>query len=510
LIGSFIAVFICYIGVTKINLIEKADSEMYELCTKPMGDMSDGLLAFQLSRNRIKDIFIARYMMEKDPKDHVEAIRQLDKTFNDALNKYEPTMRAAEVKKKFQDAKAVLEQYYPVRDKIIRLAVEGNRQEALDLLYVQGAPLAKQVETALNELLNVKVEQANIRAVSNKATATSAVIFTCIGAAIGTIISIVFGIYLALSITRPINRVVQGLSEASEQVSVASTQVSGASQHLASGASQQAASIEETSSSLEEMSSMTKQNAEHAHQANQLMMQTSQVVSNANNSMGQLTASMVEISKASEETSKIIKTIDEIAFQTNLLALNAAVEAARAGEAGAGFAVVADEVRNLAMRAAEAARNTADLIEGTVKKIKEGSEIVNQTSTEFYKVADSAQKMGGLVGEITAASVEQAQGIEQINKAVGEMDKVVQENAANAEESASASEEMNAQADQMKVFVDELITIIGGAASELREGGGIPKKRKTPHIDMGKVMIAGNPIKGGQKIPLGSEDFNIF
>lgn len=214
-----------------------------------------------------------------------------------------------------------------------------------------------------------------------------------------------------------------------------------------------------------EMSSMTRQNADNAGQANALMSKTSQVVSTANQSMEQLTASMLEISKASEETSKIIKTIDEIAFQTNLLALNAAVEAARAGEAGAGFAVVADEVRNLAMRAAEAAKNTASLIEGTVKKIKDGSELVKKTSSEFSLVAESSSKMGELVGEISAASAEQAQGIEQINRGIGEMDKVVQQNASNAEESAAASEEMNAQAGQMKIFVRDLAEIVGSNAA---------------------------------------------
>jgi methyl-accepting chemotaxis protein len=149
---------------------------------------------------------------------------------------------------------------------------------------------------------------------------------------------------------------------------------------------------------------MTRQNAEHATQANHLMTDTSQVVSTVNASMEQLSASMIEISKASEETSKIIKTIDEIAFQTNLLALNAAVEAARAGEAGAGFAVVADEVRNLAMKAADAAKNTANLIEGTVKKVKEGSEIVEKTSVEFSNLSGSAEKIGELVSEMAAAS----------------------------------------------------------------------------------------------------------
>jgi methyl-accepting chemotaxis protein len=186
--------------------------------------------------------------------------------------------------------------------------------------------------------------------------------------------------------------------------------------------------------------------------------------------MDRLTSSMLEISAASEETSKIIKTIDEIAFQTNLLALNAAVEAARAGEAGAGFAVVADEVRNLAVRAAEAAKNTSNLLEGTVKKVNEGSELVNETSSEFSQVASRAEKMSKLIGEISAASAEQAQGIEQINKAVSEMDKVVQQNAASAEESASASEEMNAQAVSMKTFVNQLLAVIGGTAGKAAWG----------------------------------------
>ena len=170
---------------------------------------------------------------------------------------------------------------------------------------------------------------------------------------------------------------------------------------------------------------------------------------------------MSAISKASEDTSKIIKTIDEIAFQTNLLALNAAVEAARAGEAGAGFAVVADEVRNLAMRAADAAKSTAELIDETVMKITNGSKLVETTHDVFSKVSESTQKVKGIVGEIAAASNEQAQGIGQISMAVNEMDKVVQQNAASTEESASAAGEMDTQAEQMKVSVYELMKLIG-------------------------------------------------
>lgn len=291
---------------------------------------------------------------------------------------------------------------------------------------------------------------------------------------------LMFGIFLALfsvggwvlmrSVTKPINSAVLGLSDAAQQVAAVTMQVSSNSQELAEGASIQAASIEETSSSLEEMASMTRQNAENASRANQLMSEANTVVGNANESMTGLTASMGEISKSSENTQKIIKTIDEIAFQTNLLALNAAVEAARAGEAGAGFAVVADEVRTLAMRAADAAKNTASLIEGTVKTIKEGSTLVDNTNREFRKVAEIVTTSGAMIREIAAASHEQAQGIDQISKAIVEMESITQRNNSTAEESASASEQMKAQAVQMKEFVTTLSTLVGGVGNGGEEG----------------------------------------
>jgi methyl-accepting chemotaxis protein len=273
---------------------------------------------------------------------------------------------------------------------------------------------------------------------------------------------IVLSFFIASGITRPIHRVAGELNKTTDQFTTISGQLSSTSQQLASGASEQAAGVEEASSSLEEMASMTKQNADHAKQANTLMEETSRVVDGANHAMKALTQSMSEISKASEETGKIIKTIDEIAFQTNLLALNAAVEAARAGDAGKGFAVVADEVRNLAMRAAEAAKGTADLIESTIHKIKNGSDMVSRTNEAFAKVAESTQKASELVDEIAVASNEQARGIEEINKSVAGMDKVVQQNSANAEESSSASEEMSAQAWQMRDYVKDLMTLLGG------------------------------------------------
>ena len=268
------------------------------------------------------------------------------------------------------------------------------------------------------------------------------------------------------SITKPINAIAAGMSEGANQVAAASAQVSSASHSLAEGASHQAASIEETSSSMEEMSSMTKKNTENAGHADGLMKNANQKVKIADESMEQLIVSMEEISKASEETSKIIRTIDEIAFQTNLLALNAAVEAARAGEAGAGFAVVAEEVRNLAMRSAGAAKNTSELIESIVNKINDGSQLVTTTNDAFSLVVESSIKVGGLIAEISEASREQSNGIEQVNLAITDMDKVVQKNAANAEESASASEEMNGQAEQLKSFTGKLVQLVTGKTGQ--------------------------------------------
>ncbi len=302
-------------------------------------------------------------------------------------------------------------------------------------------------------------ERIALGAKSSLSTASTTMIVGLIAA---LLIGVISAFFIIRSITKPVNLIIAGLNEGSAQVASASGQVSSSSQSMAEGASQQAASIEETSSSMEEMSSMTKKNAENANHADGLMKDANKIVSSANASMGQLTKSMADISKASEETSKIIKTIDEIAFQTNLLALNAAVEAARAGEAGAGFAVVADEVRNLAMRAADAAKNTAALIEGTVKKVNDGSELVSTTNEAFKQVAESSAKVGDIVSEIAEASKEQSSGIEQVNIAITEMDKVVQQNAANAEESASASEEMSAQAEQLKDYVGELVMLVTG------------------------------------------------
>jgi methyl-accepting chemotaxis protein len=270
----------------------------------------------------------------------------------------------------------------------------------------------------------------------------------------------------ARGITRSLRRIIGGLTEGADQVGDAAAQVSSAAQQLAEGASEQASSLEETSSALEQMAAMTRSNAASAQQANELATQARQNADQSDRTMTHLNQAMGAINGSATKISKIIKVIEEIAFQTNLLALNAAVEAARAGEQGKGFAVVAEEVRNLAQRCAGAAKDTASLIDDSVTRAKEGTTVAETAAKALQAIVGDVSKVAELLTGITRGSNEQAQGVDQLNTAVSQMDKVTQQNAAGAEESASASEQLSAQAQTVKGTVGELLALVGGSTRD--------------------------------------------
>ncbi len=360
----------------------------------------------------------------------------------------------------------LMEKGFRSYEQILPLALADSNNRAITLYNSEGVKQYTVFDKYTDELMhNALRNQVNLqdRAASTASTITWTMI---IGSGIGILAGIIIAVWTINAINRTLRRVIGGLNESSDQVYSAAHQISGASQNLAEGATEQAASLEETSSALEQMASMTRQNADNANKTNDTNKRNNKLIGDGATAVKNMSTAMGEINDSAEKISRIIKTIEDIAFQTNLLALNAAVEAARAGEAGKGFAVVADEVRNLAQRSAQAARDTTELIEGTVTRVKNGSEIANQLDSSFTEIETGSSAVSRLIAEITSATNEQAQGVDQVNTAVAQMDKVTQQNAANAEETASSSEELSSQATNLNAIVGDLVVIVEGAGAK--------------------------------------------
>lgn len=345
----------------------------------------------------------------------------------------------------------------------LRSALSGQRMDAgMEIFAVRIEPqLAKIVTSAASLVENANRNLTAASAASAaKSSRTRAITVLLMLIALGAGGAVFWFVHQASGSLR---RFSGRIAENAEQVSNAASQVSGAGKMLAEGTSEQAASLQDTASSTREIESITRSNADHARRVAQLMDESERCAGEVNQTLERTVGKMKEIDSSSNKIARIIKVIDEISFQTNILALNAAVEAARAGEAGLGFAVVADEVRSLAQRCTQAAKDTASLIEESIETSHEGNSSLNQTSEAVRVLTQTSSQVKQLVDQVNAGSQEQARGMEQIARAVLEMEQVTQRNAAAAEQSAASGEELNAYAASLRGLVGEMRQLIGAA-----------------------------------------------
>jgi methyl-accepting chemotaxis protein len=325
-------------------------------------------------------------------------------------------------------------------------------------------------ETMLEQRTMATVQTYALR--GNICLAIVSLLVVCIGALVFVTIR---------SVNAILHGAVERLKESVSQMAAAADHVAASSEALAQGASEQAASLEETSASTEEINSMTRRNADAAKAVSDLTIQTLEIIETLNKSHHELAQSMDEINSSSDRISKILRVIDEIAFQTNILALNAAVEAARAGEAGMGFAVVADEVRNLAQRCSDASKETATLVEEAVTSASQGKSRLTHVLEAVSANDRISNEVKMRADEVSASSAEQARGLDQIARAVAQMQEVTQRTAATAEESASASEELSSQANGLIDLVVELEKIARSKSDEGASGATRPGRRLNRH-----------------------------
>jgi methyl-accepting chemotaxis protein len=380
------------------------------------------------------------------------------------MTDYERTITTTQDRQLFDMCKTTGSRIREIRAKILPLSHAFKTDEAENLLEQQLEPAVNEYQKALDAVAEFN------HAAGNDASGkiTEAVAHGKSGVVIALVLALIVGSTIALFIVRGTAAVLVGsvreLTAGAVQVASAASQLSGSAQSLSTGASSQAAALEETSASMEEMASMTRQNADHSHQGATLMNDVDRRVKDSDQVLSQMIASMKHIQDSSLKVSKIIRTIDEIAFQTNILALNAAVEAARAGDAGMGFAVVADEVRNLAQRSAVAAKDTSALIEESITNAEQGNRHVRAVAEAFTTITTSVAEAKRLVDDVSSASKQQAQGIDQVSAAIGQLEHLTQGTAANSEECAAASEELNTQAEVTMAVVARLQAFVGGKA----------------------------------------------
>jgi len=562
---AIIAAIVGVVGIVNMKAIDKADTELYKNYTVPISELGDISTQFQRIRVNVRDLTLTNDPLQNKKVSDSIAQRQADIAKD--LESFDKTILLTSVREQYGDLVKKNNTFTQQVAKTIELGMQNKNTEAIALMSETGSSgiASRELQDAIANLIQVKLDEAKGKAEANNNTASSSTIIMIIVIGAGALLAIGLGVFLSSLISKPIrelvsvaekiadgnldvaietktkdeigmlsaafkrmadnlNEVMSNFNSASEQVASGSRQVSASSMSLAQGATEQASSIEQLTASIEEISTQTMLNAQNATQANQLAEAAREIAIQGNQQMEGMLQAMEEINDSSGNIFKIIKVIDEIAFQTNILALNAAVEAARAGQHGKGFAVVAEEVRNLAARSANAAKETTDMIEGSIKKVEGGTKIANETALALNKIVEGVSKATNLVAEIATASNEQALGINQVNQGIMQVSSVVQTNSATSEESAAASEELLSQAEMLREQVAKFklrkntgfssrgFEDLNPEVLKMLEEMSRKQKRNTNYDSQGyaEAAVTATPISSKKQISLSNNEFGKY
>ncbi len=517
LVGAILA-GVGYMGVSGLAKVNGMLEILYGRDMTGLTAIKDAQVAlFTIARDMRQSLLV-----EKGDRPAIaRGIDQLESTLRENLQKFEKSLATAEGRSKFAEMEKAYAAYLTVMHEIVKLSVAGEDQAAKERLAA-AASVIRKVAGSFDELAQTK-QKLGVQMYQDGQRVYASARATMIGLiVVGILVGLALGYFIAILIARALRQVVERseqaaagdltvrvaidsrdelgqmgqaldrmlesfhdsmtqVQQAASSTASASQQLAAGSEQLSSGAQEQASSLEETAASLEEMTSTVKQNAENAKQANQMAMGARGSAEQGGTVVKEAVAAMEAITASAKQIAAIITTIDEIAFQTNLLALNAAVEAARAGEQGRGFAVVASEVRALAQRAAASSKEIKTLITDSVTKIEQGAKLVTKSGETLTEIVGGAKKVADLVAEISAASQEQSQGIEQVNKAVTQMDSVTQQNAAQTEELSSTAQSLSAQAEELSAQVARFKLArqaVGQAAAPKAAGKVVPLKAR--------------------------------